>query len=150
VDPCLAPVIAKQGFGAADIIMNWGEIVGVRLSRVCEPIRLQWPARKRSEAAAPRSATLVVRVEGAFALELQHLAPIVIERVNARLGWRCIEKLAFRQGPMLRPAVAARASRAPTTKTLTQAASMVGEIESEALRDALVRLGAHVLDSKRK
>ena len=150
VDPCLAPIIAKQGFGASDIIMNWREIVGERFSRVCEPVRLQWPPRKRGQAEAPRSATLVVRVEGAFALELQHLAPILIERANARLGWRCIEKLALRQGPMLRPAAAPPARPAPPEAAFAAAAGLVGEVESDALREALVRLGAHVLGDKRK
>jgi hypothetical protein len=150
VDPCLAPIIAKQGFGASDIIMNWREIVGERFSRVCEPVRLQWPPRKRGQTESPRSATLVVRVEGAFALELQHLAPILIERANARLGWRCIEKLALRQGPMLRPAAAPPARPAPAAAALAEAAGLVGEFESDALREALVRLGAHVLGDKRK
>jgi hypothetical protein len=149
VDPCLAPVIAKQGFGAADIILHWREIVGERFSRVCEPVRLQWAGRKRGQAEATPSATLVVRVEGAFALELQHLAPILIERANARLGWRCVEKLALRQGPMLRPVVPPRARPAPAAAALAHAADVVGEVESDALREALVRLGAHVLGDKR-
>ena len=44
----------------------------------------------------------MIRVEGAFALELQHLAPIVIERVNTYYGWRCIGKLVLKQGPVRR------------------------------------------------
>ena len=44
----------------------------------------------------------MIRVESAFALELQHLAPVVIERVNAYYGWRCIGKLVLKQGPVRR------------------------------------------------
>jgi hypothetical protein len=38
----------------------------------------------------PRAGTLTVRVEGAFALELQHLGPLVIERINRHYGWACV------------------------------------------------------------
>ncbi len=40
----------------------------------------------------------MVRVEGVFALELQHLAPVVIQRVNAHYGWACIGRIVMRQG----------------------------------------------------
>ena len=53
--------------------------------------------------ARPEPATLIVRVESAFALELQHLAPLVIERVNAHYGWRCVGRLVLKQGPVPRP-----------------------------------------------
>src|SRR5579871_5005528 len=107
VAPCIEPAVAKQGFAAADIVMNWADIVGARLAKVCEPIRMQRPPRQRD--GAPRSgATLVVRVEGAFAVEVQHLASVLIERVNARLGWRCVEKIALRQGPVAAHQTSAR------------------------------------------
>ena len=31
-------------------------------------------------------------------LEIQHLAPVILERVNSHFGWRCAGKLAIRQG----------------------------------------------------
>jgi hypothetical protein len=98
------PVLAKQGFGAADIILNWEDIVGERLARYCEPVKLQWPARpaKGEPGMGQEPASLVVRVEGGFAIELQHVSPLVIERVNAHLGWRCIGRLLLRQGDVLR------------------------------------------------
>ncbi len=63
---------------------------------------------------------LTVKVEGAFALELQHLAPQVIDRVNRYIGWRCVGRIALSQGPVRkgeparprrRPALTAEASR---------------------------------------
>ena len=59
-------------------------------------------AAARDPDARPEPATLVVRVESAFALEMQHLAPIVIERVNAHYGWRCVGRLVLKQGPVRR------------------------------------------------
>ena len=84
IEACIGPAFAAQGFASSDILAAWREIVGSRLARVCQPVKLEWPRRSRGEPGGrPDSGTLVVRVEGAFALELQHLAPVVIERVNA-------------------------------------------------------------------
>ena len=85
------PVLAKQGFGAADIVLNWDEIVGERLARVCEPIKLQWPTRApKAEPGDVEPASLIVRVESGFAIELQHVGATIIDRVNMHLGWRCV------------------------------------------------------------
>lgn len=141
------PTAAKLGFGEADILLHWDEIAGERLAQVCEPQRLQWPARapNRPPDAQPDPAALVLTVEGAFALEVQHLAPLLMERVNARLGWRCIGRILIRQGPVRRRRVA-RHKPAPVDPDLAvRAGEAVGEIEDEALRAALVRLGARVL-----
>ena len=89
-------------------------------------------------------ATLVVRVDGAFALELQHLAPLLVERINAHLGWRCIGKLALRQAPLAGRPPARRLRRAAEPGRGRGGARFTGGIDDEALRDALVRLGASV------
>ncbi|MGV6876372.1 DUF721 domain-containing protein, partial [Pseudochelatococcus sp. B33] len=99
VDRCIEPALAAQGFAASGVIMAWPEIVGERLARHTEPMRIVWPKRNAGQAQA---STLVVRVTSAFALELQHMAPVVIERVNTHFGWRCVGQLALRQGPIPR------------------------------------------------
>jgi hypothetical protein len=151
VGKALDPVIAKQGFGESDIILHWGDIAGARLAAVSDPIRLQWPPRPpgRSPEAPPDPATLVVRIEGAFALELQHLAPLLIERVNARLGWRCVGKISMRQGPGKR-AAGRPVRRPPDPEAVRQAQEATASIEDEGLRAALARLGAASLGESRR
>src|SRR3712207_2307453 len=92
IDACLGPSLAAQGFAAADVIVAWPEIVGERLAAFTQPLKIEWKRRAAhaDPDSRPEPATLVVRVEGAFALELQHAAPLVIERINAHYGWRCI------------------------------------------------------------
>jgi hypothetical protein len=152
VGAALHPVAAKQGFGESDIILHWGDIVGPRLAAVSEPLRLQWAPRppNRPPDAPPDPATLIVRMEGAFAIELQHLAPIVIERVNARLGWRCIGRIAVRQGPVRKGAP----RRAPPAPVHPEAARMAQEaaapIVDDGLRAALARLGTAAMSDRRR
>ena len=43
--------------------------------------------------------TLMLRVEGPAAIEIQHLADVICERVNRFLGWRAVERIALRQAP---------------------------------------------------
>ena len=85
IEGCIGPAFAAQGFASTDILAAWPEIVGERLARYCRPSKLEWPKRRRKEADAPDSGTLVVRVEGVFAIELQHLAPVVIQRISEQL-----------------------------------------------------------------
>ena len=91
-----------------------------------------------------------MRVESAFALEVQHLAPIIIERVNARYGWRCIGRLAFRQGPVGRERNKKPDLKAPSPAAVAEAASRLGAFENEGLRDALARLGAGIAEAGQK
>ena len=140
------PVFAKQGFSESDLILHWDDIVGERLAAASRPIKLQWPPRPpgRHPDAAPQPATLVIRVESGMALEIQHSSDQVLARVNAHLGWRCIGKLSFRQGPIERGEDAADRRKAPSATQLAAAGERVTGIADDALRAALIRLGAHV------
>jgi len=145
VGPIIDPVLAKRGFGQSDVILYWDEIVGARLASMSQPVKLNWPPRPRGAGGGSAPASLVVRVESGFALELQHLSGAVIDRVNAHLGWRCVDRLVLKQGP-LEPRRAARRAPAPPDPAILKAAeAVVGEIGDEALRAALTRLGANVL-----
>ena len=101
IEGVVEPTLAARGLGEASLVTDWPEIVGAEIARYARPIQIQWPlrgAKRGPEETAP--ATLVLRVDGAFALEAQHAAAIIVERVNAHLGWRCVAKVAFRQGPL--------------------------------------------------
>ena len=151
VTKALDPVLAKQGFGESELILYWPHIVGERLAGVSEPLRLQWPPRGTAKVTTGASdpATLIVRVESGFALELQHLAPIILERVNSRLGWRCVGRLAFRQGPA-NQARAARPKARPVEPSAVRAASeQTQSVENLQLRDALTRLGSRIYTENR-
>ena len=151
VDPCVAPALAKFGFGEADIVTCWPDIVGERIASYAEPIRLQWGRRIPGQEAdaQQKRATLIVRVEGGGALELQHMAATLIERINRHLGWACVGKLALRQAPLVGRREPKRALRPPAEAAITTARSATTTIGDERLRAALVRLGARVLDARR-
>ena len=60
-----------------------------------------WPRRVHED--DPEPATLVLRVEGPVALEIQHLSGVIIERVNRFFGWRAVGRIQIRQAPLDAP-----------------------------------------------
>ncbi len=141
------PTLAARGLGQTSLVTAWPEIVGAEIARYARPIQIQWPprgAKRGPEETAP--ATLVLRVDGAFALEAQHASKIIIERVNAHLGWRCIDRIAFRQGPLAELKGKRRAPPAPSAKAQAEASALAAPIEDEELRQALTKLGARAID----
>jgi hypothetical protein len=147
VQTAIDPVLARQGFGQTSLVLFWDEIVGERLAGVSRPVKLQCLARRHDRAAEDESApaTLIVRVETGFALEMQHLASIVIERVNAHFGWRCVSRLVLMQGPLPARSSIRRVVRQPDKAAEMAAETIVGNRVDEPLRQALTRLGACVL-----
>jgi hypothetical protein len=88
-------------------------------------------------------ATLVLRVEGPMALEIQHASDVILQRVNRFFGWSAVGRLALRQGPLSRRQPPA-ASRAPDAKKVAEVAETLSSVEDEELRAALARLGASI------
>src|SRR5437763_12038830 len=142
----VGPALAARGLSEAGLVAHWPEIVGLDVARYARFERLNWPPRgAKSDPGAPRApATLVLRIDSAFAIEASHLSRLIVERVNAHFGWRCVEKIAFRQGPL--PEAASRRRIPPPSAEAVARAREAAKVEDEDLREALVRLGARVID----
>jgi len=136
-----AEAYAKQGFAARELVTRWGEIAGPEIAAHSEPLKMQWPRPVEGQPQEP--ATLVLRVEGPMALEIQHSSDVILERVNRFFGWSAVGKLAFRQAPLSRRFRPAR-PRPPDANAVAKVAESLGGIEDEQLRDALARLGAAI------
>jgi hypothetical protein len=131
----------KQGFAARELVTRWAEIAGPEIARHSEPLKIQWPRPVEGQPQEP--ATLVLRVEGPAALEIQHASDAVLQRVNRFFGWSAVGKLALRQAPLSRREKP-RAPRAPDARAVAQVAETLTAIEDEELRAALARLGASI------
>jgi len=137
---CLGEAFAKQGFASADVVTHWPDIVGAEIAAHAEPIKLQWP---RGAEDAPLPATLVLRVEGPAAVEIQHLSAVILERVNRFFGWRAVERIAIRQAPLVGRAKP-KAHPGPPAEAVEKIAANLGDIADDGLRGALARLGAAI------
>jgi hypothetical protein len=132
---------AKQGFAARELVTRWAEIAGSEIARHSEPLKIQWPRPVEGQPQEP--ATLVLRVEGPAALEIQHKSDVLLQRVNRFFGWSAVGKLALRQAPLSRRE-RPRAPSAPDAKSVAKVAETLSAIEDDELRAALARLGASI------
>ena len=118
----------KRSPATAQVIADWEAIVGPMLAEVTTPRRLA-------------AGTLTLACAGPVALELQHLAPALIERINAQLGRTVVERLRFVQDP--RPPPPAPRPVPPAANAAAERA--VARLPEGPLRDALLALGRAVL-----
>ena len=96
----LSEAFAKQGFASRELVTRWAEIAGPEIAAHAEPIKLQWIRPVEGQPQEP--ATLILRVEGPMALEIQHMSSVILDRVNRFFGWSAVGKLALRQAPLSR------------------------------------------------
>ena len=132
---------ARQGFAARELVTRWAEIAGVDVAAHSEPLKLQWPRPVQGQPQEP--ATLVLKVEGPTALEIQHKSDLILQRVNRFFGWSAVGKLALRQAPLSRRDRPELPSP-PDPQSVASIAETLTSIEDEELRDALARLGASI------
>ena len=132
---------AKQGFAARELVARWAEIAGPEIAAHSEPLKVQWPRPVEGQPQEP--ATLVLRVEGPMALEIQHSSDVILQRVNRFFGWSAVGKLALRQAPLSRRDRPSR-PRPPDAKEVAEVEKTLSSVEDEELRAALARLGAAI------
>ena len=91
--------IDRKGMVFGGLLHNWATVVGPGLAAQTLPESLVFPRNQRS------GATLTLRVGGAVAVEVQHMLPTLLERVNAYLRGRSLGRLTIQTvGPAeLRP-----------------------------------------------
>lgn len=135
---------SKKGFAEADVLLRWSEIVGEAHRDICHPLAVRF-SRDRSLAA-----TMVVECTSARAPEVEHLSPVLIERVNQFYGYRAIGRIKIVQTAGLKGFAETQASfegpsTDPTRADARTAADMTSDIQNPGLRAALTRMGAHVL-----
>jgi hypothetical protein len=85
----------------------------------------------------------VLRVEGPAAVEIQHLANVILERVNRFFGWQAVGRIALRQAPLTRREPPQPPPAADLAETERVGATLTA-VADDDLRQALARLGAAV------
>lgn len=122
----------RFGFVQSAVVSRWAEIVGERYAKVSTPESIRFPGGSKS------GGTLTLHVEGAHAPLIQHLAPLITERVNRFFGYEAISKIAFRQGRVAKAAPRpVRPTPAPVPAALGEGLRAVADPELRACLEAL-------------
>src|SRR5215212_293303 len=122
----------RFGFVQASIVSRWAEIVGERYAKASSPESIRFPTGRKA------GGVLTLLVDGAHAPLIQHLTPLIIERVNRFFGYAAINRIVFRQGKL--PARAARAERPQLRPVPKELGDGLREIADPELRACLESL----------
>lgn len=136
-----ADAFAKQGFASRELVTRWAEIAGSDIAKFSEPLKIQWPRPVEGQNQVP--ATLILRVEGPVALEIQHSSDAILQRVNRFFGWNAVGKIALRQAPLSRPKLR-KTIKPIEPAAVAEVSRGLGSVEDDELREALARLGATI------
>ncbi|MDX6751554.1 DciA family protein [Geminicoccaceae bacterium 1502E] len=138
----MTPAARRRGFAEASLLAQWEKIVGAGLAGRCQPHSVKF-ARGRD-----RDGTLLLQVRGGAALELQHMTPQIIQRVNTYFGFPAVRELRFVQAPL--PARTSPIPRPPRQRPLApeevaRVHEAVAPVADAELREALEALGRSLL-----
>ncbi len=138
VSKLAAPIVVKRG-GAILVRLKaeWAAIIGADWASVT------WPT------ALGRDGVLKLRAASTAALELQHRAPLLIERINLFFGRSVVSRLALVQGPL--PLDSPPSDPPVPTLAASEVVALderLSGIADPELRAALGRLGHAVIGSR--
>lgn len=140
--PVTQKAFAHAAPGRAELLLHWRDIVGESLSRHTEPEKLT------PGSGLLNNGTLIVRVSGPYALELQHMERQVLERINTYLGYRAAGRLKLVQGPITRhraPIKAVKAQGSLSGDDKSRIETLAARVHNKDLRTALENLGHSML-----
>lgn len=143
IEKIIKPILSGRGFSTTAIVNSWVDVVGVVLAKHTLPEKISFPLGSRLDG------TLHLRVNSsAVALELQHLAPQLKDKINTYFGYRAINHLKIVQGPIPEISVHEekqnRSLNSVETEKLEQTLNVISDPE---LKSALSNLGSSVIQS---
>ncbi|MGE5477244.1 MAG: DUF721 domain-containing protein [Bacteroidales bacterium] len=142
-DRVTKPVFGKHGFVSGALVVDWAAIVGSAVASHTLPLRIKFPPKERGEG------TLEIKVaSSAFATELQHLEPLIIERINGYFGWNAVARLRLRHGPIPQRRPLRPPPPEPDAETSARLDKVLSQVDDPSLREALERLGKYVAAKK--
>lgn len=88
------PAFKQYGIVQARLTSDWRHIVGSVLVEKVLPISIRFPKGQRD------NGTLYLAVAPGWALDIQHLEPVILEKIATYFGYRAIAKLHLIQRPL--------------------------------------------------
>lgn len=131
----MKPLLRGRPLAEAQLLLEWPAIVGEELAALARPLKVRFdrPAERLG-------GVLELACDGGAALELQHRAPQILERVNAWLGYPAVERLRLKQVRRPLPAVRLPAVPPPRPRQAPAPAPALPPSGDAALDLALARL----------
>jgi hypothetical protein len=134
VEPVTRPLFKEQASATTRLITQWESIAGPELARHTKVEKLSFPKGKQN------GGTLTVSVENGFALEIQHMQQVIMDRLAEYFGYRAIERIAISH-TFLPPAETPTSSSKKMKPSLPSGSGKIAEgVEDNELKAALQSL----------
>ena len=135
------PIFGGRGFADSAIVNDWPVIAGEHLAGHTLPERIVYPEGRKNKGA------LHLRIDnGGLALELKHLEPVMVEKINAYFGFAAVERLHIIQGPLPERPKDDRPPPRPLSEIEEKGLlSCLSDVEDDDLHRALEDLGRAIL-----
>jgi len=131
----------ERGLADGAIVNNWATIAGDMLASASLPEKIAYVAGQKGRG------TLHLRVANSgLATEIQHLEPLLLERVNSYFGYQAVARLKLIHGPLPPPAKGKAFELQPLSDEQTRAlAGDLVNVDDPDLKAALEKLGQSVI-----
>ncbi len=137
----ITPVCRKNGLMTADLILDWGKIVGPHLASVCKVIKITFTYA--AEASSQKQGCLHLKVNSAMAATLPYNQSIILERINQYYGYQAVHRLRiFHQNEFVKKTPIS-SPFCPSVKTVLSPDwhNLLQKVPDNSLRKALENLG---------
>lgn len=132
VEPLTRPALKAQGLAGSRILTEWASIVGPQLAQHSLPESLSFPRGKKT------GGTLMISTENGFATQLQHMQPMILERLASYFGYMAVSRVTISHSWV--PPQAAKPKPAPHAALPKGAAAMTDGVDDPELKAALASL----------
>lgn len=145
VEAATKPVFKKHGLAESRLATEWATIAGSVLAGKTLPKRLAFPKGQRD------NGTLHLTVAPGWALEVQHLEPIILEKIATFFGYRAVAKIHITQAPLPIKETRKKKSEQPLLPESQQRVeALTSNIADDELRAVLSSLGEAIMREKRR
>lgn len=136
-------VFRKHGIAESRLITEWPQIAGEVLGGKTLPKRLVFAKGTRD------NGTLHLTVAPGWALEVQHLEPIILEKIATFFGYRAVGKIHITQAPLPIKEKPRRKEPPALSAEKEQALhALTDSVADDELRTALESLGSAMMREK--
>lgn len=146
VEDATRSVFRRRGIAESRLITEWPRIAGEVLAGKTLPKRVAFAKGQRD------NGTLHLTVAPGWALEVQHLEPIILEKIASYFGYRAVAKLHITQAPLpLKHDAPRKKPKTPLSAEQQEKLHQTTDtVEDADLKAALESLGEAIMRDTRK
>ena len=142
----------SRGFAQSRLLTHWEEVVGEDIASIARPVNVSYGRQGFG-------ATLTLLTTGAQAPILEMQKEQIRAKVNAVYGYNAIARIritqtaatGFAEGRVaFEHSSVEKGPKVPNAEMHQQASAVVSPVQDETLREALERLGAHILTKEKQ